>query len=83
MPLFHKRPPSAKSRSATARSGFSMNLSTRRTPGQPGTGSAGAIQPNPVSGRDGAMPKVTSQPSVAASTAGRKAASKAGTSCIR
>ena len=40
----------------------------------PGSASAGAIQPKPVSGRDGVMPKVTSQPSAAAAQAGARAA---------
>ena len=49
-----------------------MKRSTRHAPCSPGSSSAGAIQPKPVSGRDGVIPKVTSQPSAAAAQAGRE-----------
>ena len=74
MPLFQRWLPLASSASATSRFGFSMKRSTRCTPLSPASGSAGAIQPKPVSGRDGVIPNVTSQPSAAAATACASAA---------
>ena len=51
-----------------------MKERTCRAPGASGTAPSDSIQPNPVSGLVGVMPKVTSQP---ASAAGRPASTAA------